>query len=269
MLTEYRPGNSLAHRLDVRSKLFCFAAVIVLAFGFPHPLINGAIVLGLFIIARVIRLPMEGIGRMLSLLAPVFVVMFGVTAFTYTPEQFTTVFAQRVLFTLFPGDAAPLTVGGILMGLTLICRMGVFVLASLLFAHTTPVDDFIRLARRLRISHKFAFIITTAVRFIPTMEGKAGQVRDAQRARGVDLSEGGFVGRLRAYLTLMIPMVVDSIRMSEALAISMVNRGFGATQESTQLDVLKMKGIDYLVVTAVSVLLLIGVVMMRSGKGAL
>lgn len=269
MLTEYRPGNSLAHRLDVRSKLFCFAAVIVLAFGFQHPLINGAIVLGLVIIARVMRLPMEGIGRMLSLLAPVFVVMFAVTAFTCTPEQFTTFFAQRVLFTLFPGGAAPLTVGGILVGLTLICRMGVFVLASLLFAHTTPVDDFIRLARRLRISHNFAFIITMAVRFIPTMEGKAGRVLDAQRARGVDLSEGGFPGRLRAYVTLMIPMVVDSIRMSETLAISMVNRGFGATKESTQLDVLRMKGADYVVVIAAGVLLLVGLLMMRSGVGIL
>jgi energy-coupling factor transport system permease protein len=265
MLTEYQPGTSLAHRLDVRSKLFCFVVIIALAFGFQHPVVNGTIVLGLFISARVMRLPMEGIGRLFSLLAPVFVVMFAVTAFASTPEQFTTASAQRVLFTLFPGGAAPLTIGGILVSLTLIFRIGVFVLASLMFAHTTPVDDFILLARRLRVSHKFAFIITMAVRFVPTMEGKAGQVLDAQRARGVDLLEGGFMGRLRAYVTLMIPMVVDSIRMSETLAISMVNRGFGATKASTQLDVLKMKGADYVVVIAAGVLLVLGVVMMQRG----
>ena len=269
MLTEYRPGDSLLHQLDVRTKLFCFVAVIVLAFGFQHPLINGAILLGLFILAWSMRLPLQGIGRMLGLLAPVFAVMFAVTAFTFTPERFTTAAAQRVLFFLFPGDSAPLTVGGILVGLTLVCRMGIFVLASSLFAQTTPVDDFLRLGRRLKISQKFAFIITMAVRFVPTMEGKAAQVLDAQRARGLDISEGGFFGRMRAYLTLMIPMVVDSIRMSETLAISMVNRGFGATKQSTQLEDLKMRRADYVTLVITCAVLLAGLLMMRGGIGVL
>lgn len=269
MLTEYIPGHSLLHRLDVRTKLLCFMAVIVLAFGSRHPLVNGALLLMLFIIARWSRIPLQGITRMLGLLAPVFAVMFAVTSFTYTPEQFETPFAQRVLFTLFGGTAAPLTVGGMCVATTLVCRMGIFVLASSLVAQTTPVDDFIRLSRQLRIWHKLAFIITMAVRFVPTMEGKAAQVLDAQRARGLDLSEGGFFRRLRAYVTLMIPMVVDSIRMSETLAISMVNRGFGATKHSTQLDELVMRRADYVAVALTLALLSGGLLLMRSSFGVL
>ncbi len=51
-------------------------------------------------------------------------------------------------------------------------------------------------------------------------------------------------------MAIMIPMIVDSIRMSEGLAVAMINRGFGGRTRTTFMTDIVMRRRDYLLMTA-------------------
>jgi energy-coupling factor transport system permease protein len=132
------------------------------------------------------------------------------------------------------------------------------VIASTLLTYTTQIDDFLQVLRKLRFSYKVAFIITTALRFIPTMEKKAQQIIEAQRARGTKFQGTNFIKRIKAYIPIMIPMIVESLRMSENLAMAMLNRGFGATPNWTVMWEIRARPVD--VMASIAFLLILGLI---------
>lgn len=245
MLADYVHSDTFLHRLDVRTKLIWFCSFILAVFLFEHPLYIITILTMLLVVLTTSGLPSEGVKRISVMLLPVLFILVLVTMFSHNPERFDDSFSQKVIFYLFPNQIAPLTVGGILLGLTIACRIFVMVMASLLLTYTTPIDDFLQVSQRLKVPYVIAFIITTALRFIPTMEQKAMMVLDAQRSRGADLDSGGLIKRVRSFGSVLIPMIVDSIRMSENLAMALINRGFGASRHMTFFDEIRMKACDY------------------------
>lgn len=245
MLADFIHTETFLHRLDVRTKLIWFCSIILAAFLFEHPLFAATFLLLQLLVLRLSGLPTEGVKRIGFMLLPVLLILLAVTMFTHEPERFREPFSRTVLFYLFPGHIAPLTFGGMMLGLTIVCRIAVMVLASLLLTYTTPIDDFLQASQRMRVPYVIAFIITTALRFIPTMEQKAMMVLDAQRSRGADLDSGGLIKRVRSFSSVLIPMIVDSIRMSENLALALINRGFGASRRMTFFDEIRMKASDY------------------------
>ncbi|MDK2931696.1 MAG: energy-coupling factor transport system permease protein [Bacillota bacterium] len=269
MFLEYIPGQSIIHRLDVRTKVVAFICLMVVLFLFRSPAYNAAIVLVVAGIAAAARLPARRLWGMLGPLVPVFVIIMVIAGFTYPASMFTTEAARRVLFYSWPGRHLPVSAGGILYGLTLLLRILTMVVASSVLTLTTPLDDFLQLLRAMRVPYEMSFIITTGIRFVPTMEKKAAMVLDAQRARGAMVETGGMIQRIKAYVPVMVPMIVDSIRMSENLACAMLNRGYGATRNWTTLRKMAMRPRDYLVLAACAALTVAAVAAARRGYGAL
>ena len=269
MLADYVLRTTFLHRLDIRTKVVLFFVNITFVFLFNDPLYTIVVLLGTVACFVLSGLPRDGVRRMFMMLLPVFIILFPVTAFSSLPDQFTHAQNRQVIFYLFPNNIAPLTVGGLLLGCSFICRISVMVLSTLLLTYTTPVDDFLRLSQKLRVPYTIAFIMTTSLRFIPTLENKALMVLNAQRARGADLDTGGVWKRVRSYSSIMIPMIVDSIRMSENLALAMLNRGFGASKTPTMEDESSLRRIDYFLLTISILLLLISLVLKLKQYGQL
>ena len=113
-----------------------------------------------------------------------------------------------------------------------------------------PIDHFVAAMRQVRVPHFTVFIVMTALRFSPTMQHRAEQVLDAQRARGARIDRGGMISRIRAYIPIMVPLLTGGIRMSDDLAAAMINRGYGATRRPTALLTLQAGALDYLVCAA-------------------
>lgn len=269
MFLEYVPGKSPVHKLDVRAKVVVFICLVTLLFLFKHPAYNAFILFSVAIIAFSARLPFSRLWGMLAPLVPVFVIIMIITGYTYPASTFSSPFARQVLFYSWPGKRLPVSTGGILYGFTLLLRIVTMVASSSILTLTTPLGDFLQLLRILRVPYEISFVITTGIRFVPTMEAKSTMVLDAQRSRGGMIDTGGMVQRIKAYVPIMVPMIVDSIRMSENLACAMLNRGYGATRDWTTLQEIKMTLGDYLVIAAAIVITGIAVVMAQHGYGML
>lgn len=269
MFLEYVPGKSPVHKLDVRAKVVVFICLVTLLFLFKHPAYNAFILFAVAIIAFSARLPFSRLWGMLAPLVPVFVIIMIITGYTYPASTFSSPFARQVLFYSWPGKRLPVSTGGILYGFTLLLRIVTMVASSSILTLTTPLGDFLQLLRILRVPYEISFVITTGIRFVPTMEEESTMVLDAQRSRGGMIDTGGMVQRIKAYVPIMVPMIVDSIRMSENLACAMLNRGYGATRDWTTLQEIKMTLGDYLVIAAAIVITGIAVVMAQHGYGML
>ena len=83
-------------------------------------------------------------------------------------------------------------------------------------------------------SHVIAMIITLALRFIPTILDDVGRIMKAQTSRGVDYERGHLVTRLKAIISLIIPLFVSSFVRSDDLANAMECRGYDPNAKRTK-----------------------------------
>lgn len=245
MLIDYYPSNSFVHSLDIRTKALGFLVVTVAAFLFLSPIINFTIALVVFLILLSIDTPLSRIKKILKPLVPIFIIMLLITGFTYPAEKFQLNMNRQVIFYLLPDDSIPFSSGGLFYGITLTLRIFIMVLASTVITSSTPIEDIIQLMQKFKMPYQIAFVIATGIRFIPTMQKKSEMIQEAQKARGAEFGNKGIIGNIKSYIPVLIPLIVDSLRMSENLAIAMLNRGFGAMKNTTNLHEIKMAKRDY------------------------
>jgi energy-coupling factor transport system permease protein len=126
---------------------------------------------------------------------------------------------------------------------------------SVFFLTTSP--DHLGLAlQQSHIPYEFCFAFTTAVRFVPVLADEAQTIMDAQKARGLELERGNILKRVRNYIPILVPLIVNAIRRSLELAEAMESRGWGASEKRTNLYKLKLTKADIILVL-ISALMLV------------
>lgn len=255
MFVEYLPGESLLYRLDVRTKVLGLLTVVVWSFLFQDPLYNLALMLGIVFIAIQSKIPYKKVWRLIQPLVPLCLFLILISGFTYSPERFQRELSQVILFSALPDGRLALSVGGILTGINFIFRLLVMVLASSVLTLTTPIDDFMLFMNRLRVPSEITFMITTALRFIPTLDKKRSLILEAQRARGAKINDKGSIGRIKAYIPIMVPLFVNSILIAEDLAKGMLNRGYGFARSMTHMRELHLSVRDYWIMSVLFLLM--------------
>jgi energy-coupling factor transport system permease protein len=131
---------------------------------------------------------------------------------------------------------------GLQTALSTALRLLAIVSGSFLFSQMTPPEDLANVLVRMRVPYAFAFILTTGMQFVPVIQRRLAEVRDAQRARGIRLE--GDLGSLRNYPALLVPLLVSSFQLADQLAEAMEARGFGSPHRSSAL-VYRLRWADY------------------------
>ncbi|AFM01625.1 MULTISPECIES: energy-coupling factor transporter transmembrane protein EcfT [Desulfitobacterium] len=264
MLIDYLPGDSLLHRLHIRTKVFGFLVVIIWCFLFQNPLYNLCFLLGILVFALQSKISYKKVWQMIRPLMPICLFLLLFTGITYPPERFQREISQVILFSIANEGQVALSVGGFLTGVNYICRLLIMVLGSSILTLTTPLDEFMQFLNQLRVPAEITFMITTALRFIPTLDKKRLFIIEAQRARGARINDKSSMGRIKTYLLIMVPLFVNSILIAEDLAKGMLNRGYGYRSFMTPIRECPLTAKDYWVLWAL-LLFLGGGLYMRIG----
>ena len=103
-------------------------------------------------------------------------------------------------------------------------------------------------------SHDVAVMVSVALRFVPTMLEEIRNIQEAQMARGADFKTGRIFLRIRALLSLLIPLITNAFRRADELATAMEGRGYAGGPRTYMHD-LRFTVRDY---GALSVMVLIG-----------
>jgi energy-coupling factor transport system permease protein len=238
------PTDSPLHRLDPRTRLLGFVALLGILIGSGHigtVTLTLGVTLALVLLARVpLGFATQGLRRLLPWLLLIILIqlLFGM--------------GNR------PG-CAPLVDLGLLRltgcalsaaALTLMRFAGLVLLVSL-FSWTMPIPSLVHgmeglaspLIRLGLPIHSLVLTGVIAVRFLPTMALELERLQKAQIARGADLGEGrgGFIKRVRRTLPMIVPLFVLALERAERLAEAMEARAYSGGRGRTQRAAAQLK----------------------------
>lgn len=118
---------------------------------------------------------------------------------------------------------------------------------SIFFLTTSP--DHLGLAlEQTGVPYQFCFAFTTAVRFVPVLADEVQIIIDAQKSRGMELEKGNLLKRIRNYIPILIPLIVNAVRRSLDLAEAMESRAWGSVKKRSNYYILKLKRGDYILI---------------------
>ena len=196
MLSLYVPGRSCVHRLPAGAKLLALAGGSTMLFFVPGIPVHAAELLAVLALFHVAGLPWK---EVLDQLRPALVFLVPI-----------------FLFHVFLTDWV--------LGLETVLRILVLLLLAVIVTLTTKLTDMIdvleRIMRPLRMvginPSKVGMMLSMVIRLIPLMMRQAGEILEAQRARGLD----------RNAIALLVPLLIKALKMADDLSDAMDARGY-------------------------------------------
>jgi energy-coupling factor transport system permease protein len=240
-LGRYIPYNSLIHRLDARIKLF------------------GMVVLMTTIFFKFVSIPMN-------------FVMYGLTfgfigiLMLISHISFRSLFKQLkalwimiafllVINTIMPNSGSiAFSIGSwniywaaIVQTFYIIIRLVLMIALTLVLTSTTrpldltyAIEWYLLPLKVIKFpTHEIAMTISIALRFIPTLLDETYRIMNAQASRGVDFIGGKFSEKIRAIVSLIVPLFISAFQRSEELANAMEARGYDPSAKRTRYRLMK------------------------------
>lgn len=139
---------------------------------------------------------------------------------------------------------------GMQVGMKSLC----FAFVGLLFALTTrPVHLFYSLMQQCRLRPKYAYSFMAAMRLVPIMIEEFQTLRHALAVRGVGRQRGlaGLYRKVKAYA---VPMLAQSIRRAQRIAVAMEAKRFAGNGRRTYYYEIGFSPADAIFVAGVAVL---------------
>ncbi|MGQ9679645.1 MAG: energy-coupling factor transporter transmembrane component T family protein [Candidatus Bathyarchaeia archaeon] len=237
-------GSSLIHNLDPRVKFFMTCTIFMAALLFME--------LSLLLLIFLSQIPIIMLGR---------IIREWLKTFKGGLLLATMIFATN-LVSLYFFRGQQLSLDMVEYSLALTIRFLIMITSFSIFFLTTSPDKLSLALEKARVPYEFNFAFITSIRFVPVIAEEAQSIMDAQKSRGLELEKGGFLSRIRNYIPILLPLIVNSIRRSLELAEAMESRAFGASKKRTNLYELRMSMLDF-VVLGFSFLILIALVYVR------
>lgn len=230
---QYVPGDSLIHRLNPITKLLLTLVICAAAF-----VTNSLyILLGLLAVDLAIGIIAGIPKKTLTILKG----LLKIAIFLFILQALLTRRGTPVLWIIT--DEGLLTAGKVVLRLMVVCMPLALVLA------VTRINDLANaLVKVLHLPYKYAFTITTAIRFIPQFLEEMSDIMEAQTARGVEFDSAKGLKKIGMILPLCAPLLISSVRRSDLTAGAAEARGFHLRTRASGYKQYPFKGIDFMVI---------------------
>ena len=239
----YTPRHTFTQHLDARNKILLLILMMVTIFlqfklWSTTLVISGALLILIIIMMLISRVSIVDLFRSLVtmwfLIIMLLVIYIFIPMNTYTHVAFS-INGFKVYWEAF------YQAGYIILRL-----MMMICLTMILTATTKPMDltyafewyMYPLKAIRFPVS-EIAMTLSIALRFIPTLLDETDRIMKAQASRGVDFQHGLLIKRMRAVISLIIPLFVSAIERSEELSNAMEARGYDPKAKRTKYRLLR------------------------------
>lgn len=233
---QYYPGDSFLHKMDARVKMVLSLVYLICIFFIQSFFGFGVIFMLLALIVAVSKVPVRSV---LKSIKPILILL----VFTTLLNLFFNLEGE----TLVQWWIFRITTGGLIFSAKMILRLVLLVMGmSMLTLTTTPVDltaAIESLLKPLNVVHfpvhELAFIMSIALRLIPSIMEETDRIIRAQKARGADFESGNIFKRAKAFIPILIPMFIGAFKRAEELAVAMDARCYKGAKGRTKMKILK------------------------------
>lgn len=103
------------------------------------------------------------------------------------------------------------------------------------FILTTKPSDLIEALMKKGLSPRIGYVMNSVFQVIPEMLGTISKITNAQSARGME-TEGNIIVRLKAFLPLLGPAVMNSLTNTRERSMALEVRAFNSKEKKTFLN---------------------------------
>jgi len=256
-LGQYFPGNSVAHRLDPRTKILLVVIYIVALFQ-----AEGWVGYGLVTLVTLLCMAASKI-KPASMFKGVKPMLF--------------IIVLTALLNIFYTQGTPVLPGwiitweGIARAVQMMLRIILLISGTFLLTYTTSpialtdgLEILMSPLKKLKVPvHEMTMMMSMALRFIPTLISETDKIMSAQKARGADFETGSLVQRAKALLPILVPLFVSAFKRADELAVAMESRCYHGGEGRTRMKQLKMQRRDYIALILGIVFLAVMIVLKR------
>lgn len=238
-LGQFFPGNTIAHRLDARTKLILVIVYIIALFQAVGWVSYAAVT------------AVTALCMLLSHIAPRHIFK------GLKPMLF--IIALTALLNIFYTDGTPIIPGwiitweGIGRAVQMVLRIVLLITGTFLLTYTTSpialtdgLEKLMNPLKKIKVPvHEMTMMMSMALRFIPTLIEETDKIMSAQKARGADFETGSLIDRAKALLPVMVPLFVSAFRRADELAVAMESRCYHGGEGRTRMKQLKFATRDF------------------------
>ena len=261
-LGQYFPGNTVAHRLDPRTKILLVTLYIIALFSAKGLLGYMVMAATLAVCVKISKVGFKSLVRGLKPLV-VIIAFTGILNIFFTPAE----------TYLLEWGILRISEKGIQNALFMVVRIMLLVMGTFLMTYTTSpirltdgLESLLGPLKRLRVPvHELAMMMAIALRFIPTLIEETDKIMSAQKARGADFESGNIFQKAKALVPILVPLFISAFRRADELATAMECRCYHGGDGRTKLHVLKYQRRDYVALAGGVVILALVVVLRRLG----
>ena len=241
-LGQYFPGDTVAHRLDPRTKILLVVLYITALFC-AKGVVTYAIMAA--VLAVCVRISKVGLRSLVRGLKPVlFIIIFtGILNLFFTPGD----------HYLVEWGFLRISDTGARNAVFMVIRIMLLIMGTFLLTYTTSpirltdaLEQLMGGLKRFHVPvHELSMMMSIALRFIPTLIEETDKIMSAQKARGADFESGGLVQKAKALVPILVPLFISAFRRADELATAMECRCYHGGEGRTKLQVLRYEGRDY------------------------
>ena len=207
-LGKYLPLDSIIHHMDPRAKIGAMLIMMIAIFipaGYAGYGVIAAAVIGTALLARLkLSFLWRAMKPMLFMLTFLLIINLLVIR------------DGDVLFTIF---GFSVYTGAIAQTLYIVIRLALMIMITTILTATTKpleltlgIEDLLKPFQVIHVpAHEIAMMISIALRFIPTLIEETQRIMKAQASRGVDMEEGSLMEKVKAILSLIVPLFVSAL----------------------------------------------------------
>ncbi len=263
---QYYPIDSYVHRLDPRLKLLFLIVYIVCIFLANNFAALGVCAAVLIVTVIFSRVPIGKVFRAVRGVIVLIMITAVLNLFFYTGEG----------EPLWEWGILAIYREGIFFSVFLILRILLLVVCSSLLTYTTTpvaltdgIESLLTPLKWIKFPvHELALIMSIALRMIPALTEETERIKNAQKARGADFESGNPVKRIKAFIPILIPLLLSALRRADELGDAMDSRCYMGGKKRTKYKKLRFSWRD-LIAASVGAALLAGVIVMRIFLGGI
>lgn len=167
-----------------------------------------------------------------------------VAIFIFSPYQGTEIYGTKtVLAPLFPGHAV--TREELFYLFNVLIKYFTVVPSVFIFMVTTDPSEFAASMNHIGIPYTGAYSVSLALRYIPDVQADYHRIRNAQEARGIEMSsKAKLMDRIRRTSSIIFPLLFSAMEHIDVVSNAMELRGFGKKKRRTWYAYRKMKRTD-------------------------
>lgn len=178
----------------------------------------------------------------------IFMIINLLAIFIFAPEQGSKIYGTETVLFPIAGNYV-VTAEQLFYELNILLKYFTIVPSVFIFIVTTDPSEFAASLNRIGVSYNIGYAISVALRYIPDVQDDFHKIRNAQEARGIEMSsKAKFMDRVKNTASIIFPLIFTSMERIDTVSNAMELRGYGKHKKRTWYTGRKLQKADYMTI---------------------